>query len=54
MERKGFIRSFVQKIMFDNNSAELEYTFPLLTKNKDRASNTEVLSLGQTGVGEGI
>ena len=35
-ERKSFIRSFVKKITLDYPKIELEYTFPLPTKEKDR------------------
>jgi len=49
-ERKSFIRSFVKKITVDYPQIELEYTFPLPTKEKDRTSKYEVLSLKQYGV----
>jgi hypothetical protein len=48
--RKSFIRSFVKKITVDYPKLDLEYTFPLPTKEKDRTSTTEVLSLKQYGV----
>ncbi len=52
--RKSFIRSFVKKITVDYPKLELEYTFPLPTKEKDRTSTTEVLSLKQNGVADEI
>ena len=50
MERRGFIRSFIKKIDVDYPHATVEYTVPLPEKNKDSASNFEVLSLVQSGV----
>ena len=44
-ERKSFIRSFVKRITVNYPELELEYTFPLPTKAKDRTSTSEVLSL---------
>ncbi len=48
--RKSFIRSFVKKITVNYPELELEYTFPLPTKAKDRTSTSEVLSMRQSGV----
>ena len=53
-ERKGFIRSFIKQISIDYPRIELEYTFPLPIKAKDRTSDHEVLSMRQYGVDEGI
>lgn len=53
-ERRGFIRSFIKKIDVDYPLATLEYTVPLPVKNKDKTSTTEVLSLVQHGVSDGI
>ena len=54
VERRGFIRSFIKKIDVDYPLATVEYTAPLPEKNKDSTSNFEVLSLVQSGVGDGI
>ncbi|MDD5258519.1 MAG: recombinase family protein [bacterium] len=53
-ERKSFIRSFVKRITVNYPQLELEYTFPLPIKGKDRTSTREVLSLSQFGVANGI
>lgn len=47
-ERKGFIRSFIKKILIDHPNIEIEYTIPLPTKTSD-AATSEVLSLKQIG-----
>lgn len=54
VERRGFIRSFIKKIDVDYPDAYIEYTVPLPTKTKDSTSTFEVLSLVQSGVGDGI
>ncbi len=46
VEQRNFIRSFIQKIHIDKESATIEYTFPLNPKN---SSKKEVLVLGTSG-----
>lgn len=46
VEQRNFIRSFIQKIHIDKESAIIEYTFPLSPKDN---SKKEVLVLGTSG-----
>lgn len=46
VEQRNFIRSFIQKIHIDKESATIEYTFPLSPKD---SSKKEVLVLGTNG-----
>ena len=52
-ERRGFIRSFVKQITVNYPQLEVEYSYPLPTKEKDRTSSREVLSIKRYGVSEG-
>ena len=46
-EQKSFIRSFIEKISLDKESATIEYTFPL--NPNEKSSNKEVLVLSSNG-----
>ena len=52
-ERKGFIRSFIKKIMIDYPNIEVEYTVPLPAMCA-KSANHEVLRLVQNGDPNGI
>ena len=46
VEQKAFLRSFINKIIIDNKTATIEYTFPV---NKQGKNNQEVLALAANG-----
>jgi len=51
VEQRNFIRSFIQKIYIEKESATIEYTFPLNPKDK---SKKKVLVLEAKGAHRGL